>query len=199
MEEPSPHDLEAMAFTERQLFSLYVQYPEINFDPESTRMEPESSDHFSSPASNTVDRDELASVQESNSTRNTTPLKHDMFRTETAEEDEYAMYCKHLARCDLPSQTVEYLSKIGSSIIPLGRCVLAGDLPSDTESDIDNVLLPQLRRSTHKIQEQIDTIDYVTELTPFNVVPTDVSLWSTYRQRTSLISKSDFPPVLCVT
>ena len=75
MKEPSSDDLATLALAERKLFSLCLQYPEIDFDLESTHKMAEQRDHFSSPVSTTADRDELASVEASNSTRHTTPLK----------------------------------------------------------------------------------------------------------------------------
>ena len=190
MEEPSPDDLAALALTERELFSLYVQYPEIDFDSESTRTLAEPSEHFSSPASNTGERDELASVEVSNSTRHTTPLKHDVLDADTSDGDEYTVFCTHLQRCDLPDHTVRYLRGIGSAFAQLGRYILAedGGQPAFAK-EIGGALLPRLQRSTSKVKEQIATIDYIIELAPFNIFPTDISLWSNYGQRASLISE----------
>ena len=194
MEEPSPDDLAAMAFTERELFSLYAQYPEIDFDPESTQKLPEtSSEHFSSPASNTGERDEAASAQASNSTRHTTPLKHDILNTNASDGDEYTVFCRQLRRCDLPPQAVQSLDSIGARFVQLGQAIMSGGRQSSIATEISSSLLPQLQQSAYKIKEQIDTIDYITELAPFNISPTDISLWSNYRQRASLITKSGGP------
>ena len=168
----------------------YAQYPEIDFDPESTRRMAESSEHFSSPASNTGDRDELASVEASNSTRHTTPLKHDILDADTSDRDEYTVFCTQLQRCDLPDHTVRYLRSIGSAIAQMGRCIVAEDGAQPVlVKEIGGALLPRLQRSTSKIKEQIATIDYIIELAPFNIFPTDISLWSNYGQRASLISE----------
>lgn len=190
MEEPSPDDLAVLALTERELFSLYAQYPEIDFEPESHQKMAKSNEHFSPPASNNGERDELASVEASNSTRHTTPLKHDMFAADTGDGDEYNSFRSGLQRCDLPAQTTRYLRSIGSAFAQLGRCIIAddGDEPAHAIETVGG-LLPQLQHSTSKIKEQIATIDYITELAPFSIFPTDISLWSNYRQRAALISE----------
>jgi hypothetical protein len=196
MEEPSPDDLAALALNERELFSLYVQYPEINFDPESTQKNPEPTEQFSSPGSNTAERDDIDSVQMSNSTRHTTPLKHDLFCAATSSDDEYAIFCSQLRHCDLPSQTVQYFKSMGSRVVQIGRCLTTEEgIQASAVIETTKTLLPQLQHSSNKVSEQMDTIAYITELAPFSIVPTDVSLWSNYRQRASLITKSAFPPM----
>ena len=190
MEEPSPDDLAVLALTERELFSLYAQYPEIDFDPEPPQKMAAFSEHFSSLASNTGNCDELTSVKASDSTRHTTPVKHDMFETGTDDGNEYTSFCSHLQRCDLPPQTTRYLKSIGSAFTHLGRCMITeeGGEPAHITETVDS-LLPQLQHSSSTIKEQIATIDYITELAPFNIFPTDISLWSNYRQRAVLISE----------
>ncbi len=191
MEEPFPDDLTVLAPTERELFSLYAQHPEINFDPKSTQKMAESSAHFSSPASNTGHGDELASVEASNSTRHTTPLKHDIYNTGVSDEDDYTAFCTLLEDCDLPPQTLQYLKSIGSRFAHLGRCLIAEhDVQPGLVTGITSSLLPQLQHSAYKIKEQMDTVEFVANLASFNIFPTDVSLWSNYRQRATLISKS---------
>ena len=79
---------------------------------------------------------------------------------------------------------------MGSAFAQLGRCIIAEDGGQPVlVREIAGILLPQLQHSTSKIKEQIATVDYITELAPFNIFPTDISLWSNYRQRASLISK----------
>ena len=190
MEEPSPDDLAVLALTERELFSLYAQYPEIDFNPESPQKMAAFSEHFSSPASNTGNCDEFTSVEASNSTRHTTPVKHDMFEADTDDGDEYTSFCSHLQRCDLPPQTTRYLKSIGSACTHLGCCIINEDVgePAHITETVDS-LLPQLQYSSSRIKEEIATIDYITELASFNIFPTDISLWSNYRQRAALVSE----------
>lgn len=195
MENPSSDELATLAMTERELFSLYAQYPEIDFDPECCQKTADSSQHFSSPASNAGERDEIDSVQASDSTRHTTPLRHDLFTAISANDNEYSLFCSKLRNCDLPPETVRYFRQIGSQFIQLGRLLMTHNTSNavrrseDPVREIANILLPQLEQSTTKVQQQIETIAFITEFAPFNILPTDISLWSNYKQRAFLICK----------
>lgn len=189
MDDPLPSDLEALASTERELFSLYARYPEINFESDSTEKLPEYVEQFSSPASNAEDPDEIDSFQASSSTRHTTPLKHDLF---SVSDDEYTAFCKQLRNCDLPSATVQYLNTLSSQILQMSRNldrVLADAGILGFVTQVCDGLVDQFKDSANNINEQLQSIAFLTELVPFNIIPTDVSLWSNYKQRASLVSK----------
>ena len=194
MEEPSPDDLATLALNERELFSLYVQYPEIDFDPECNKTATEAPNHFSSPASKLGDHD-LDSVHHSNSTAHTTPSRHEMFDAASSNDDEYTAYCSQLQQCDLPAQTVRLFKNMGAQVVQMGPCLLE-DHRSDDITKAHSSLLQQLQHSTRKVDEEVATIAFVTDLAPFNIVPTDTSLWSNYKQRASLVCKYAIPSII---
>jgi hypothetical protein len=192
MDEPSPSDLDALAMTERELFSLYARYPEITFDSEikseCTDKLPECVEHFSSPRSIAEDPNE-DSFQASSSTRHTTPIRHDLFNT---SNDEYTAFSRQLRDCDLPPANVQYFNSLAARFLQIGRYLNHPNENDDSTSFILQVadsLVKQMRNSASSVDVQIHTISWVADLAPFNILPTDVALWSNYQQRASLVSK----------
>jgi hypothetical protein len=189
MDEPSLSDLDALAMAERELFSLYARYPEITFESECTERLPECVEHFSSPRSNAEDVND-DSFQASSSTRHTTPLRHDLFNT---SNDEYTAFCRQLRDSDLPQANVQYFNSLAARFIQIGRYL--NHRHDDAESidfilQVADSLVTQMQNSANSVDEQIHTISWVAELAPFNILPTDVALWSNYQQRAGLVSKS---------
>jgi hypothetical protein len=186
MDEPSPSDLDALAMTERELFSLYARYPEITFESECTERLPECVEHFSSPRSNTEDVND-DSFQASSSTRHTTPLRHDL---SNSSNDEYTAFNRQLRDCDLPQASVQYFNSLEVRFVQIGRYLNHDDAESpEFILQVSDLLVKQMRDSANSVNEQIHTISWVAELAPFNILPTDVALWSNYQQRASLVSK----------
>ena len=199
--------------TQDELVSISLKYPEINFD---SVVQPESSPHrqtkdnkkqeaspqdktaiqasHSSPLSQHEDHD----TDESRitcSTAQTTPLKHLMFRDNTQQRNVYANYLNYVHDSDLPDTTKSYLRSLASQMIRVGirlRVVYY----QGTEDGHDGNLLNDLARlnsllhcSIRNCSDQTSTIKWLCELANFAIVPTDIALWTMYRQRSALVTK----------
>ena len=216
MEASSADDFAAFGLTDKEHFSIFVQYPDLDFDPEADTLtdkmhdhssSPESNmaekvyKHSSSPESNTADHEEGDSFLASSSTAHTTPSKHPMFAATSPLEDEHTAFKTLLDKSDLPSITIDYFRSLGQQVFQLGG--LVQHLPSDPfspEFDLavqcSSRLHSQLSSSLRSTTTQTSSIDSLVGLTAFAVTPTDLTVWPTYRQRIQLITRHLSLPAL---
>lgn len=186
-------DFSAFGLTERENFSIFVQYPDIEFDPELTKMHQHDHKHFSSPASNAIENEEGDSSHASSSTAHTTPSKHPMFAALPHELDEYTVYKTLLNRGNLPAFTKDYLTNIGEQIVQIGGLVQLQEFSSTHHAlilQLTSHVSTQIYASFKSITTQLSAVSSLLSLTAFSLRPTDLTLWSTYLQRVRLITKS---------
>ena len=216
MEAASTDDFAAFGLTDKEHFSIFVQYPDLDFDPEAEttpdKMHKQSSSpdsnmaehgykHSSSPKSRPAEHEEGDSFLASSSTAHTTPSRHPMFASISPQADEYTTYKTLLSKTDLPSVTIDYFNSLGQQVVNLGS--LVQHLPQDPFSPEFDLtvkrsahLHSQLTTSLKSTITQISTIESLLILQTFIITPTDLSVWSIYRQRIQLITKHLFPPTL---
>ena len=199
-----------LGYTEKSDFSIFLKYPDIDFDPEVEKMDgpgptihassspshviedgPGPAIHFSSPLSHPHD-DGTDSASRSNSTPHTTPTRLEDFPEEDAPSTEYDEYLKKLNQADLPPQTIDYFHSLASQILQIARYLQPRTLylSNTTTTDIltaSTPLLSQLDHSLQTIRNQLSSIAHILSLAPFAMTPTDLALYSIYKQRSSLI------------
>ena len=218
MDVASPDDFTAFGLTDKEHFSLFVHYPDLDFDPEAEtnadkmhKHHPShdandagySYSHFSSPESNLTEHEESESFLTSSSTTHTTPSRHPTFGASSSHADEYTSYNVLLSKSDLPSVTVDYFENLGQQVVHLGSLVQHLSQRQDPFSlEFDSIvkhsawLHSQLASSHKSTTAQISTIESLLLLRTFAITPTDLSVWSIYRQRIQLITKHLSLPAL---
>ena len=210
---PTPDDVCPFGFTEKTDFSIFLKYPDIDYNPEYEKMdEPGPTIHFSSPMSKTLDdgpgpalhfsspasyahhHDDTDSASRSNSTPHTTPSRLGEFEDIAVAPDEYQEYLRQLQAADLPETAIQYYRSLANQILQIAYHLQPKTLYL-SETTTQNILrdssklLNQLQQSSRVISDQISAINHITSLASFTITPTDLALYSIYRQRASLILK----------
>jgi hypothetical protein len=201
--------------TQEELLSISLRYPEINFDSidatmgtaatkasendSMSRTSPEANsapDSVESSPSSHHDQDNDES-RITDSTARTTPLKHLMFREPVPQTNPYKEYLGEVDRSDLPNATKSYLRCLASEMVRIGA-LLHDSFENDSDASEESNkpihegmsrLVKMMQTSANNCNDQTSTITWLTELAIFAVVPTDVALWSVYRQRVILTTK----------
>lgn len=223
---PKLDDLPPLGFTERELFSIYLKYSEIDFDADaaechaasvhskqeaqtaapSNNSSPEQrvgKAVDSSPASHHDHDHDHDSSRLTDSTTHTTPLKHLMMRDERRSQTEYTQFMADLEVSDLPPDVVTYLKSLASQVVEIGGHLQHYQDQEDQEEAEDVIieeagqLMQLLESSTQNCSGQVANTEWVKELAVFTFTPTDVALWSNYRQRMDLVTRS-VPDLVCM-
>lgn len=226
---PKLDDLPPLGFTERELFSIYLKYSEIDFDADAAEIHASkvhnqqhvqnavSSNHSSpeqkdgegvdsSPASHhghDHDHDHDSS-RLTDSTTHTTPLKHLMMRDERRSRTEYTQFLADLDVGDLLPDLLTYLKSLASQIVEIGGHLQHyQDQDQGNQEEAEDViieaagqLMQLIESSTQNCSGQVANIEWVKELAAFTFTPTDVALWSNYRQRMDSVTRF-VPDLVC--
>lgn len=215
---PELDDLPALGLTERELFTIFMKYSDSDIDPELAQAQsqnqltvkkndrPTTSDGQrpleqpgaaegldSSPESQ--NEREHDSSQMTCSTAHTTPLKHWMMRNQARQQTQYAEFVTACTDCDLPDATKSYLKSLAAQVVEIGGMLQNFVACEDREEAEDillgdaEVLIRLLQSSSNNCSGQIANISWLQELVAFSVVPTDMALWSNYRQRVGLVTR----------
>lgn len=207
-------DLSLSQLTESELLSIASKYPEINFDSTTETMTASSEQDEckdspddaspdakttanvnSSPPSSHHDEHDTDESRITCSTARTTPLKHIAFMEDSQPYNPYADYLNVVNNCDLPDVTKSYFRSVAGEMVNIGNKLQGVYQDREPEGGLDALVeqITKLNRmimeSTKNCNDQADTIAWMVELAPFTIVPTDIALWSTYRQRAALIIK----------
>lgn len=184
------------ALSEQNLFSLYIQYPDLNtfLDDDSSNDE-ETKKGFSSPISNRGENDENDASQISQSTTCTTPLRQGILTDSSDIAYDYHKFIQLIHKTDLPQPTREYFASSGYQFVSLSNKLrdLARKMIDPTEVNAmledSGKLVNRFQESKDRCSEQMNSISNLKTLIAFNVKPGDGKLWSTYRQRALLVMK----------
>ncbi|RMD43634.1 hypothetical protein DV735_g1492, partial [Chaetothyriales sp. CBS 134920] len=202
---PVPDEVSSLDFAERTDFSIFLSYPDIEFDPESPGMDGPGpavdSEVYSSPESdqyrNCYDTD-LAS--RSASTPHTVPPSplgiQPLLVGELADGPDgvYQAFERTLAAADLPQTAVGFYRGLADQILQVAVFLQPKPLylcSATLDRDIlgcSGQLLVQLGAAAKVVSSQISAIHYITTLAPFTVTPTELAMTSIFYQRTSLIT-----------
>lgn len=214
---PQLDDLSSLGLTERELFTIFMKYSEGDVDSlpaeddtskQSTSSRddrPSTSDGGSllqrkmaqgaDSSPNSQHELEYDSSQMTCSTTHTTPLKHLMMRNHARQQTQYTEFVAACSDCDLPEVTKSYFKSLASQIVQIGGLLQHFAAREDKEEaeeailDGTEVLTRLLESSGNNCSDQLANIKWLQELALFQIVPTDVALWSIYRQRVQLVSK----------
>lgn len=214
---PKLDDLPPLGFTERDLFTIFLKYSESDPKDETAtdcqqqasskdNERPATADAHHSPQEKATEgvgsspashhEQDYDSSQMTCSTTHTTPLKHWMMRNEPHRPTPYINFVAGVSDCDLPSNTKDYFISLASQIVQIGGLLQGVQAHRDQEEvddailDEAGVLLPLLESSSKNCSDQVANIKWVEELAAFRLIPTDVALWSNYRQRVELVTRS---------
>ena len=103
-------------------------------------------------------------------------------------------FMQRLERADLPSISKKAFGDLACDIDSLAALLSFGDRTSPSlRNDIQNHISSvqsRLSDALKKVQAQINQIDGLKSLAPFNVVPKPEDLWCNYRQKAFLILRS---------
>lgn len=154
--------------SERNLFSIYVQYPDLEFDNE---------EHFDCPP---------LIVPTSDSTQ--TNIDNDKAASEVARTD-LSGYWQLLHDYDktLPAETITYFARLGQKVIQLGQ-----QRPDDLNDrhEVIRWLTKCVKYSSDAASEQSRRIQCIKQLVSFNCVPSEKHVWFNFRQRTKIITSN---------
>lgn len=184
--------------TEQELLSISMKYPEINFDAvHDASPEAKSTAHTADTSPSSQHDQDTDESRVDCSTAHTTPIKHLMFGDDTSQSNLYAEFVNEVHSSDLPDVTKSYLHSLGSEIckigIKLSNVYNNGSVDDEEAARSIDIriaeLVKVLQQSSKNCSNQVSTIEWLTELAAFTIVPTDIALWAMYRQRAALITK----------
>lgn len=190
---------ESLSSKDREDFSLFLRYPELDFDSagdtlstrSSSTLVPETRDRLDSspnPMGSTPNyRDDSIPTE---STAHDPPSRLIQNR-KAAEFGGWNEFIHLLQRSNLPQECLQYLTSLGQTILNIGTILHSTLRPNQPSSvlRIGRWLLKSIRYSSTKVADQIDAISHLKLLVAFNVRPGELQLWSTYQQRARLVAK----------
>jgi hypothetical protein len=203
-------DAEEIALTDRELFSLYLRYPEMPSDqqyhdecdpdrlPElvsssSPASSPPSIIHHSSPPSNLTRCETPASSPLG--PPDIIPFPAFMVNADEEEVDELTtQFDLALRSSHVPKDTAEYFAETKSIIINMGGVLFSAS--GDISANLQNVALVKsstewlilcLNQAHDAVGKEIRAIESMLCLAPFTVRPAVEDLWTNYKQMAELI------------
>ncbi|KAK5958204.1 hypothetical protein OHC33_000045 [Knufia fluminis] len=184
---------------DRELFSLFLQYPEIDFDSDETGTpsnEPDATQSVELDSSPAAERDSNAStlIDHSNSESTlTTPARHYDEDGEHCDDDSrghWDEFVQLMQQSNLPQECLQYYTALGQAIVNIGSDLFSTVRPNNPHPALQTAswLLKNIKYSSTQAAAQVEAINKLTALVAFNVTPTGPHLWTTYMQRAKLIT-----------
>lgn len=152
--------------SERNLFSIYVQYPDLTFEND------EDSDCLTATTSS-------SDPTEADSRFNRLPSELSM-----VDVSKYQQLLRDYDKI-LPAETITYYTRLGHNVTTLGQ--QRPDNLTDHRA-IVQWLTKCVTYSSDAADEQSRRIRHIKQLAAFNCTPSDKHLWSNLRQRTRIIT-----------
>lgn len=199
---------DSLSPTDRELFSLFLQYPEIDFDSQHDATDPESTGTAQSPD---LDSSPLATATEATSnastlvdtsesdTTLTTPIRPPNDGSGDADDavaGDWDTFVLLMQQSNLPEECLHYYTSLAHAMIRIGTDLFATARPNRPSQalPVGQWLLKDVTYSMNQAATQVDKIAHLKTLTAFNVTPTGSYLWTTYMQRAKLITGWDRSP-----
>lgn len=210
-EHTSSHlELEHIALADRDLFSLFLRYPEMPQPIDEPQDQIDVAPHTallttSSPVSSPSSK--FYSSPLPNLTRYETPTSSPLGPPDSVplpdlpvavnEEEVEELTTKFDASVksdDVPNNTGDLMAEMKSMIVFMGTMLFSGRTGLST--DLENLwrvksaadwLIQSLRHAEGVIQGEINAIETILQLAPFTVRPTPEDLWTNYKQMAELI------------
>ena len=186
----SDSDSDGIDLTNRELVSLFIQYPDmVNLPGDDDSQSGDSSD-----SEEDVDATTLSAT-----TNHTTPLRNEpltVLMVSPRPAAEYPAFLQRLNQSNLPKRAIDYFTALGQIILQIGQTLFppTGNMSvnQDALEEVCNMsdhLVSLLESSCQRVNDQIDNIAYILTLAPFAVQPTPEDLWPNYKQMAELIVK----------
>lgn len=190
---------EALSPRDREDFSIFLRYPELDFDSidsspnvrSSTNLVPGNKDDIkSSPLSAATTVYDKGSSAAADSTVHNTPSRSS-FKTESVEVGGWNEFIHLMQKSDLPQECLQYFTSLGQTVLNIGTILHSTLRPNQPSSvlRIGRWLLKSLKYSSNQVAGQVQAISDLKASAAFVVHPDGTQLWSTYRQRARLIAK----------
>ncbi|KAL2434723.1 hypothetical protein ABEF95_003956 [Exophiala dermatitidis] len=189
---PGPHER-----PENNLTTLFERYPDITFDATTDLLDPECDrEHFSSPCSNLTDHDEAHHSVESDSTANTTPLRPQPQRVQTAYMPDHSDFLVEVEGADLPEvckhgfRTLAYhIAELTTLLVLLNGRLSSAYAKTNREAILAHSqdMLVQLRDANNMLAEHVRNDSYIKSLALFTIEPAQQDVWTIFRQRAQVI------------
>lgn len=179
-----------------ELFSLFVQYPDMTSNPEestSNDSSPKLANHGAlqpSSPSTVPDEDIQNSSFVSFSTARTTPLRP-LVLPELVQprHNSWAAYLRLVQECNLPQKGLQYFTALGQAVVTIGATLFCA--PKNTLDvnvlGLGKWLITCVSYSSYQIKRCISRIGNLGKLSAFSYDPAESQAWSTYQQRARLI------------
>lgn len=200
-----------LALTDRDLFSLYLRYPEmeqldVNLDDgdyaepllasistSSPDSSPQSAQLDSSPPTKPTYYESPASSPLGPS--DSIPFPDLAIAANDGEVEELSVHFDLTRRShEIPERETELFAEIKSAILSMGSILFTttGGVSTEPEilwhiNSIADWLISVLRRAGIAVDMEIDDIQKILELAPFTIRPALKDLWTNYKQMAELI------------
>ena len=176
------YDSDEIDLTNRDLVSLFLQYPDMPDD-----------DNESAAASDFGEDADTSTL--SDTTTRTTPLRNDPVALLGSRAlSEFSAFTQRLNESNLPQKATDYFRSLGNMILQIGRLLFPPiSNTSVTKQDLREAsnlcrqMASLLESSCQRVTEQIDNVAYILTLAPFTVRPAPEDLWANYKQMAELI------------
>jgi hypothetical protein len=180
------YESDEIDLTNRELVSLFIQYPDMPHMPGDDDAE-------SAVASDFGEDVDISTL--SDTTTRTTPLRNDPAALLGSRPmAEFPVFMQRLNESNLPQKAIDYFKSLGHMILQIGRLLFppTGNI-SVTQEDLQEArnicghMISLLEPSCQRVNDQIDNIAYILTLAPFTAQPAPEDLWSNYKQMAELI------------
>jgi hypothetical protein len=170
------YDGDEIDLTNRELVSLFIQYPDMPDMPD--------------------DDDESAAASDfGEDATHTTPLRNDPVALLGSRPlPEFSVFTQRLDESNLPQKAIDYFKSLGHMILQIGRLLFppTGNMsvPKEDLQEAGNLcglMVSLLESSRQRVNDQIDNVAYILTLAPFTVQPAPEDLWANYKQMAELI------------
>ncbi|ERF74158.1 hypothetical protein EPUS_08897 [Endocarpon pusillum Z07020] len=200
-----------LALTDRDLFSLYLRYPEMeqldvnleggdyaepllaSITASSPDSSPQSAQLDSSPPSNSTYYESPASSPLGPS--DSIPFPDLAIAANDGEVEELSVHFDLTRRShEIPERAAELFTEIKSAILSMGSILFTttGEVSTEPENlwhinSIADWLISVLSRAGIAVDMEIDDIQTILQLAPFTIRPALKDLWTNYKQMAELI------------
>lgn len=198
---------DSLSPTDQELFLLFLQYPEIDFDSNgsastSDEQKPEAvpeavPDVGSSPSSNgpaaassgstLIDYTDTGFAWRAAPVKTTQAIPIFPDITATSDWNDFVQLVQH---SDLPEECLRYYTSLGQSIVHIGA-QLNATAKAHQSSNLLQVATALFENATYSCRQtaaQVEKIASLKTLVAFNTNPTGPYIWTAYMQRMKLIT-----------
>lgn len=186
---------ESLSSRDREDFSLFLLYPDIDLDDveeassagSSITLTVDSKNEFSSSPQSVGAADRSFATS---STAHDTPGRWIPVEG-NSKSGGWNEFIHLMHKSDLPQECLQHLTSLGQTILNIGTILHSTLRPNQPSSvlRIGRWLLSSIKHSSKQVASQVEAISHLKSLFAFNVKPDEMQIWSVYQQRAQLIAK----------